>query len=183
MDENTSGLTLNSPWVLIALYFWRQQGRGKLARKSKSSQHCLLFSLWYSEKGMKHHRKMKTFWFALNQASRLDDSGKALMGTMLEEESNSKGRLWTYCSACKIATCLLAWYKEWFIQARTPCREVDQRRKPTSEMNWSRASQTLMCKPISWGTVFNCRFRRKSAGWAWDSAFLTSSGWCRCCCK
>ena len=61
--------------------------------KSKSSQHCLLFSLYSSEKGMNHHREMKIFWFALNQASMLDDSGKALMSTMLEEESNSKGRL------------------------------------------------------------------------------------------
>ena len=42
---------------------------------------------------MKHHREMKIFWFALNQASPLDDSGKALTDTMLEEESNSKGRL------------------------------------------------------------------------------------------
>lgn len=42
---------------------------------------------------MKHHREMKIFWFAVNQASMFDDSGKALMGTMLEEESNSKGRL------------------------------------------------------------------------------------------
>lgn len=116
-------------------YFWKQQGRGKLARKRSSSQHWLLFLCALVNKGWNVHREMKIFWFALNQASMLDDSGKALMGTMLEEERNSKHRLWTYCSACKIATCLLALYKKWFIQARTPCREVDQKEKATSEMN------------------------------------------------
>lgn len=63
---------------------------------------------------------MKIFLVALNQASMLDDSLKALMSTTLEEESNSKRRLWTYCSAWKISSCLLAPYKERFIQQEHP---------------------------------------------------------------
>lgn len=77
---------------------------------------------------------MKIFSFALNQASMLDDSLKALTGTTLEEESNSKRRLWTYCSACKISSCLLAPYKERFIQQEHPVGKQIKREK-SSEMN------------------------------------------------
>lgn len=93
MDENSSGLSLNSPRVLIALISEGSRGQGSWQGRVEAANIDFSFLCTLVKRGMKHHREIKIFWFALNQASMLDDSGKALMGTMLEEESNSKCRL------------------------------------------------------------------------------------------
>lgn len=75
MDEYNSELFLNSLWLLIAPVSEGSRGEGSWQGRVRAAN-IASSSLCSSEKGMKHHREMKIFWFALNQASMLDDSGR-----------------------------------------------------------------------------------------------------------
>lgn len=72
MDRNTSGLSLNSPRVLIALISEGSRGEGSWQGRVEAANPDFSL-LGASEKRTKHHREMKIFSFALNQASMLDD--------------------------------------------------------------------------------------------------------------